>query len=55
MNKWDAATIWKNRKSSITYPVNDLTVAASITVLKNLEGHIIYYGNSNNNYYYQFN
>ncbi|XP_044006022.1 adenylate cyclase type 10-like [Aphidius gifuensis] len=43
MNKWDAATIWKNRKTSITYPVNDLTVAASITVLKNLEGHIIYY------------
>lgn len=44
MDKWDAATIWKNRKASIVYPVNDLTVAASITALKNLEGHIIYFG-----------
>lgn len=44
MEEWEAARIWKSKESSMSNKIDRHMVAGSITVLRRLEGLLIYYG-----------
>ncbi|XP_043285633.1 adenylate cyclase type 10-like [Venturia canescens] len=43
MEEWEAASIWKSKQMKITNKINEHTIAGSITILRRLEGLLIYY------------